>query len=119
MVWRCGLMKGEIKYCSRFNADGTFEKNVIAYGYKILESHVEPEETPNFWRFKLTLKPKDAIKFEIKERKEDYSSYYLYNYTKEDLLKRVAFYVQQKFINPELEAQLKEIGELIGLYFTA
>ncbi len=84
------------------------------YGYKILESPVEPEETPNFWRFKLTIKPKDAVKFEIKERKEDYSSYYLYNYTKDDLLKRVAFYVQQKFINQELEAQLKEIGELIG-----
>ncbi len=84
------------------------------YGYKILESPTEPEETPNFWRFKLTLKPKDAVKFEIKERKEDYSSYYLYNYTKEDLLKRVAFYVRQKFINQELEAQLKEIGELIG-----
>jgi len=84
------------------------------YGYKILESPVESEETPNFWRFKLTIKPKDAIKFEIKERKEDYSSYYLYNYTKEDLLKRVAFYVQQKFINQELEAQLKELGELIG-----
>ncbi|MFX1340464.1 MAG: hypothetical protein ACFFDK_17780 [Promethearchaeota archaeon] len=84
------------------------------YGYKILESPIEPEETPNFWRFKLTIKPKDAIKFEIKERKEDYSSYYLYNYTKEDLLKRVAFYVQQKFINQELEAQLKGLSELIG-----
>ena len=84
------------------------------YGYKILESPIEPEETPNYWRFKLTIKPKDAIKFEIKERKENYSSYYLYNYTKEDLLKRVAFYVQQKFINEKLESQLKEIGELIG-----
>ena len=83
-------------------------------GYKILESPIEPEETPNYWRFKINLKPKDAIKFEIKERMENYSSYYLYNYSKEDLLKRVAFYTQQKFINEELEAQLKEIGELIG-----
>jgi hypothetical protein len=83
-------------------------------GYKILESPIEPEETPNYWRFKITLKPKDAIKFEIKERMENYSSYYLYNYSKEDLLKRVAFYTHQKFINEELEAQLKEIGELIG-----
>lgn len=83
-------------------------------GYKILESPIEPEETPNYWRFKITLKPKDAIKFEIKEHKENYSSYYLYNYSKEDLLKRVAFYTQQKFINEALETQLKEIGELIG-----
>ncbi|MCK4384237.1 MAG: hypothetical protein KAW66_13140, partial [Candidatus Lokiarchaeota archaeon] len=83
-------------------------------GYKILESPIEPEETPNYWRFKITLKPKDAIKFEIKERMENYSSYYLYNYSKDDLLKRVAFYTQQKFINLELETQLKEIGELIG-----
>ena len=45
---------------------------------------------------------------------ENYSSYYLYNYSKDDLLKRVAFYTQQKFINEELETQLKEIGELIG-----
>ena len=42
-------------------------------------SPINPEETPNYWRFKLTLKPKDAIKFEIKERKENYSSSYLYD----------------------------------------
>jgi len=83
-------------------------------GFKILESPIEPEETPNYWRFKINLKPKDAIKFEIKERMENYSSYYLYNYSKDDLLKRVAFYTQQKFINLELETQLKDIGELIG-----
>ncbi len=84
------------------------------YGYKILESPIDPEETANYWRFKLTLKPKDAVEFTIKERKENYSSYYIYNYSKDDLLKRVAFYVKQKFINENLEIQLKEIGELIG-----
>jgi hypothetical protein len=82
--------------------------------YKILKSPIEPEETANFWRFKLTLKPKDAIKFEIEERKENYSSYYLYNYSKDDLLKRVEFYIRQKFINEALEVQLREIGEVIG-----
>ena len=87
---------------------------LVQLSTEILESTVDPEETPNYWRFKLTIKPKDAIKFEIKERKEDHSTYYIYNYTKEDLLKRVAFYVQQKFINQELETQLKDIGELIG-----
>ncbi|MFX0071638.1 MAG: hypothetical protein ACFFAO_11160 [Candidatus Hermodarchaeota archaeon] len=83
-------------------------------GYKILKSPMEPEETTNFWRFKLTLKPKDAVKFEIEERKENYSSYYLYNYSKDDLLKRVEFYIRQKFINEMLETQLREIGEVIG-----
>ncbi|TFG04364.1 MAG: hypothetical protein EU539_10930 [Promethearchaeota archaeon] len=83
-------------------------------GYKILNSPIEPEETTNYWRFKLTLKPKDALKFEIEERIENYSSYYIYNFSKDDLLKRVEFYVRQKFINEKLEAQLKEIGEIIG-----
>jgi hypothetical protein len=83
-------------------------------GYDIKESPVDPEETPNYWRFKLKIKPKEAIIFKIRERCENYSSYYLYNYNKEDLLKRVAFYVHQKFINEQLEAQLKEIGGLIG-----
>lgn len=43
MTWRCGSMKGEIKYCSRFNIDGTFEKNVIAYGCKILETYKDDQ----------------------------------------------------------------------------
>ena len=30
-------MKGEIKYCSRFTEEGEFKKNVVAYGYKIIE----------------------------------------------------------------------------------
>jgi hypothetical protein len=83
-------------------------------GYKIEESPIKPEETPNYWRFKLKLKPKDAINFKIRERKENYSSYYIFNYSKDDLLKRVAFYVKQKFVNEKIEAQLKEVGELIG-----
>lgn len=82
--------------------------------YDVKESPIEPEETPNYWRFKLTLKPKDAIQFKIKERSETYSSYYIYNYSKEDLLKRVEFYVRQRFINEDLKAQLNEIGVLIG-----
>ena len=83
-------------------------------GYKIEESPIKPEETPNYWRFKLKLKPKDAINFKIRERKENYSSYYIYNYSMTDLLKRVAFYMKQKFIDEKIEAQLKEIGKLIG-----
>ncbi|HDZ18618.1 MAG TPA: hypothetical protein ENH75_10020, partial [archaeon] len=49
-------------------------------GYKIVEKPVDPEETPNYWRFKITLKPKDAINFKLKEQKENYSSNYLWNY---------------------------------------
>ena len=83
------------------------------YGYKFIEKPVDPEETPNYWRFKITLKPKDAISFKLKEQKENYSSNYLWNYSKEDILKRVDFYVKQKFINPDLESKLKYIAGLI------
>jgi len=83
------------------------------YEYKLIEKSVEPEETTNYWRFKLTLKPKDAVVFKLKEQRENYSSNYLWNYSKEDLLKRVGFYVKQKFINPNLENKLIEIAGLI------
>jgi hypothetical protein len=81
--------------------------------YKFIEKPVEPEETVNYWRFKLTLKPKDKVVFKLKEQKENYSSNYLWNYSKEDLLKRIGFYVRKKFIDTELETKLKEIAELI------
>ncbi len=81
--------------------------------YKFIEKPVEPEETANYWRFKLTLKPKDALVFKLEEQRENYSSNYIWNYTKEDLLKRVGFYVKKKFIEPDLETKLKEIAQLI------
>ncbi len=83
------------------------------YEFKFIEKPVEPEETTNYWRFKLTLKPKDAINFKLKEQRENYSSNYLWNYSKDDLLKRVGFYVKHKFIDPDLEIKLKEIAGLI------
>ncbi len=83
------------------------------HGYKFIEKPVDPEETSNYWRFKITLKPKDAITFKLKEQREDYSSNYLRNWSRDDLFKRVGFYVKQKFINEKLENQLKEIAESI------
>ncbi|MFX1503924.1 MAG: hypothetical protein ACFFDH_23380, partial [Promethearchaeota archaeon] len=83
------------------------------YEFKFIEKPVEPEETPNYWRFKLILKPKDAVNFKLKEQRENYSSNYLWNYNRDDLLKRVGFYVKHKFIDPDLEMKLKEIAELI------
>ena len=83
------------------------------HGYKFFEKPVDPEETPNYWRFKITLKPKDAITFKLKEQREDYSSNYLRNWSRDDIFKRVGFYVKQKFINEKLENQLKEIAESI------
>ncbi|MFX1447009.1 MAG: hypothetical protein ACFFCG_02595 [Promethearchaeota archaeon] len=81
------------------------------YGYKFIEKPIDPEETTNYWRFKITLNPKDAINFKLKEQREDYSSYYIRNWSKDDILKRIGFYVKQKFINEKLETQLKEIAE--------
>ncbi|MFX1496468.1 MAG: hypothetical protein ACFFBH_02970 [Promethearchaeota archaeon] len=79
--------------------------------FKFIEKPVEPEETPNYWRFKLSLKPKNAIRFSLKEQRENYSSNYLWNWSKEDFLKRIGFYVKKKFIDVALETQLKEIAE--------
>jgi hypothetical protein len=81
--------------------------------YKFIEKPLEPEETPNYWRFKITLKPKAAINFKLKEQKENRSSNYLWKWSKDDILKRVGFYVKKKFIDPNLENMLKEIAELI------
>ncbi|MEJ2296480.1 MAG: hypothetical protein P8Y23_17155, partial [Candidatus Lokiarchaeota archaeon] len=58
-----------------------------SYGHEFLEKPIEPEETPNYWRFKLTLKPKSAINFKLKEQREISSSYYLWNWSKEDFMK--------------------------------
>jgi len=83
-------------------------------GYTIKESPVDPEETPNYWRFKITLKPKDAIKFDLKEQYENYSSYYLWNWNKDDLLKKVSFYIKRQFIDKKMETELKVLANKIG-----
>jgi hypothetical protein len=83
------------------------------HNYKFIETPLDPEETANYWRFKLSLKPKDSVVFKLKEQRVNYSSNYLWNYSKEDLLKRVGFYVRKKFIDPDLEMKLKEIAGLI------
>jgi hypothetical protein len=84
-----------------------------SYGHEFLEKPIEPEETPNYWRFKLTLKPKSAINFKLKEQREISSSYYLWNWSKEDFMKKVSFYVKKNFIDAKLETELKEIATLI------
>lgn len=83
-------------------------------GYEIIEKPIEPEETANYWRFKLTLNPNDSINFKIVEQSENHSSYYIWNWNKEDILNKVSFYIRKKFIDEKLEKQLKEIAELIG-----
>jgi hypothetical protein len=83
-------------------------------GYKFIEPPLEPEETEHFWRFKITLKPSDAINFKLKERKENYSSNYIWNWSRDTLLDRTTFYLKQKFIDEKLEKELKEIAEMIG-----
>jgi hypothetical protein len=83
-------------------------------GFKFIEPPLKPEETENFWRFKLTLEPGDAINFKLKERKENYSSNYIWNWSRDTLLDRTTFYLKHKFIDEKLEKELKEIAELIG-----
>jgi len=83
-------------------------------GYKIKESPIEPEETPNYWRFKLELKSRESVSFEIKERCENSTSYYLLNYSRDELTKVISFYVKKRFIDDELEELLREVSDLIG-----
>jgi hypothetical protein len=85
-------------------------------GYEFIEKPIEPEETANYWRFKLTLKPKSAIKFNLKEQKEFSSSYYLWNWSKEDYMRKVSFYIKQNFIDTKLENELNEIADLISKF---
>ena len=82
--------------------------------YKIIESPIDPEETPNFWRFKLKIEPKEAVEFVIKERQENYRSNYIWNYSKEDFLDKISFYVDQDFVDGKLENKLKDIAVEIG-----
>lgn len=86
------------------------------YDYDFIEKPMDPEETPNYWRFKLTLKPKAAIKFKLKEQREISSSYYLWNWSKEDFMKKVSFYSKQNFIDTKLETELKAIADLISKF---
>ena len=60
------------------------------------------------------MKPKDAISFEIKEQAENYTSYYLWNWNRDTYMKKISFYIKQRFIDEQLEGQLKELAELIG-----
>jgi hypothetical protein len=87
-----------------------------SHGYEFVEKPIEPEETANYWRFKLTLKPKSATNFNLKEKREISSSYYLWNWSKEDFMKKVSFYVKQNFIDTQLENELKEIADLISKF---
>lgn len=83
-------------------------------GYLIKESPIEPEETQNYWRFKIQLKAKDAISFIIKEQKENYSRHYLWNWDKNYFLTKIEFYMEQEHIDKVLEENLKQISNLIG-----
>lgn len=80
----------------------------------IKESPVEPEETTNYWRFKISLKPKESILFDIKEQEENYASYYLWDQSKEDLLNKISFYIRKTYIDEDTETELKKIAMLLG-----
>jgi hypothetical protein len=82
--------------------------------YKIIKKPEEPEETANYWRFKLTLEPKSAIEFTLLEQKENYSSQYIWNWNKDNILDKVSFYIKNGFIEKELESKLREIAELMA-----
>jgi len=83
-------------------------------GYKVKESPVEPEDTPNYNRFKLKLKSKEAIEFNVSEQNELSRSIYIYNYNKDALIQKIQFYLKHNWISEQLEGQLTELSEIIG-----
>jgi chromosome segregation ATPase len=52
----------------------------------------------------------------MKEQREISSSYYLWNWSKEDFRKKVSYYVKKSFIDTQLETELKEIATLISKF---
>ncbi len=78
------------------------------------EKKKQAKETPTTWRFELKLPAKKAIQFEVPERKEIYSSYYVLDLDQENLLNKISFYLEGQLIDPKQEKKLREIAATIA-----
>ncbi|MFX0102279.1 MAG: hypothetical protein ACFFCS_22125 [Candidatus Hodarchaeota archaeon] len=81
-------------------------------GFKVLNAPGEPKETSNRWRFTVDLKPKKGTKYEIIMRHETSQSYYLANIGDDFIKDKVAFYVENDFLNDPTRKILEEIATL-------
>ena len=77
-------------------------------GWTISEGGPKPEETTsNSYRFRDTIQPKSTLKFTVRESKPLESRFQLTNLTDD----QIAIFLQQKSINPEIEAAFRKIVE--------
>ncbi len=75
-------------------------------GWTISEGSPKPEETTsNSYRFRDTIEPKSTLKFTVRESKPLESRFQLTNLTDN----QIALFLQQKSINPEIEAAFRKI----------
>ncbi|MBD3188212.1 hypothetical protein GF325_15360 [Candidatus Bathyarchaeota archaeon] len=79
--------------------------------FELFEVPVDPVDTPNFNRFKVQLESKKAIKFKIKERREDYRSYSIWDMNKKDMLVRVERYINKGWITGKMEGILAKVAD--------
>ncbi|MHA1684308.1 MAG: hypothetical protein ACTSUE_25450 [Promethearchaeota archaeon] len=80
-------------------------------GYELHGMDIKPTDTPNFHRFKVSLDKKKAIKLEVKEREETYSSVHIWDMNKKNLLEKVTFYIKHDWIDKKKEGMLHDIAE--------
>ena len=78
------------------------------------EKKKQAKETPTTWRFELKLPAKKAIQFMVPERREISSSYYLLDFDQENLLNKIAFFLEGQLIDPKQEKKLREIAATIA-----
>ena len=77
-------------------------------GWTISEGSPKPEETTsNSYRFRDTIEPKSTFKFTVRESKPLESRFQLTNLTGN----QIALFLQQKSINPQIEAAFRKIIE--------
>jgi hypothetical protein len=68
------------------------------------------ETTPNFYRFRVELKPNATTKFEVKEENNFADTYVLTDLTEEN----ISIFVNQKYFTPEVEQTIRKITRLKG-----
>jgi hypothetical protein len=68
------------------------------------------ETTPNFYRFRVELKPNSTTKFEVKEENSFADTYLLTDLTEEN----ITLFVSQNYFNPEIEQKIRKMLQLKG-----
>jgi hypothetical protein len=80
----------------------------VRNGWKLGESDAKPEETASdLYRFRVSVEPKAAVTLAVHESRPLHSRFELVNLTDNN----IELWIQQKSINPEMEAAFRKIME--------